>query len=103
MQEQLRLKARAERFKDQLADIPASKATPTKDASKNAAAAEFKAKKKVCHLNTEPTVLNCAPDQKQYVQVFSLALMRFAGKGGTLQGSSIAGRHLNITAVNKDA
>ena len=47
LQEQLRLKSRAERFKDQLSNAPLAKAA-SKGKPSTAAAAEFEAKKKVC-------------------------------------------------------
>ena len=49
LQEQLRLKSRAERFKDQLSNAPLAKAA-IKSKPSTAAAAEFEAKKKVCLL-----------------------------------------------------
>ncbi|KAK9909753.1 hypothetical protein WJX75_006961 [Coccomyxa subellipsoidea] len=45
-EETLRLKSRAERFKDQLSSAPVAKAPSAKDTPQSAAAAEFEAKKK---------------------------------------------------------
>ncbi len=47
LQEQVRLKARAERFKVQVQSAPGAEAPSAKDTPKTAAAAEFEAKKKV--------------------------------------------------------